>query len=292
MAQPSGIVTRSRPVYSHGREFELSRIQFDEVKALVKSHTGIHLTDHKKELVYGRLARRLRMLGLNDFGRYLAMLKRPGSEELENFVNAITTNLTSFFREPHHFEYLANHFVPELIARDREARCVRIWSAGCSTGEEVYSLAMTLTEALAHHPGWTYRLDASDLDSDVLETASDGVYSASRVEGLSTARLHRFFLRGKGKQAGKVRIRRGFREHISFQQVNLMQQWPYDGPFDAIFCRNVVIYFDKPTQRALFDRFATMLPMGGLLFVGHSESLYRVTDRFRLIGKTIYERIS
>jgi len=170
---------------------------------------------------------------------------------------------------------------------DRRLRC---WSAGCSTGEEPYSIAMVLRETLPEQ-GWDTRILATDLDSDVVAKAQRGVYAQERVNGISPERLRRWFLRGKGNNDGMVQVRPPLRELIAFRQLNLMHEWPISGPLDFIFCRNVVIYFDKPTQKVLFDRYAELLPVGGHLFIGHSESLFKVSDRFKLIGKTIYRKV-
>jgi chemotaxis protein methyltransferase CheR len=210
--------------------------------------------------------------------------------EKEAFINAITTNTTSFFRESHHFEYLADKLLPGLTKQQARPR-LRIWSAGCSAGQEPYCIAMTLQEemsAAASCPD--VKILATDLDSNVLKTARRGIYPLEQVQNLPKERLRRWFSRGKGAQANKVRLASALREMISFNQLNLMHTWPMRGPFDIIFCRNVVIYFDKPTQKRLFDRYADMLTPGGHLFVGHSETLNQVSDRFDLIGNTIYRK--
>ncbi len=272
------------------REFAFSEQNFQNLRQIVHDHTGIFLTEAKRELVYSRLSRRLRKLNLPSFDAYCELLKKENSTELTDFINAITTNLTSFFREAHHFEYLANTVLPGLMERRRQTPRIRIWSAGCSTGEEPYTIAITLKEAMPRIEDWDVRILATDLDSNVLAHAESGIYSQERIEGLSRERITRWFKKGTGNNAGKVRVASELRDLITFRQLNLMHEWPMKGPFDIIFCRNVVIYFDKDTQRALFDRYANLLDPEGYLFVGHSESLFKVTDRFQLIGKTVYER--
>lgn len=272
-------------------EFEFSDQDFQRIRQIINEVAGISLADSKRELVYSRLSRRLRHLGLRRFEEYCRLLETGGdSAELGEFVNALTTNLTAFFREPHHFEFLAEDLLPALT-RERAFgnRRFRIWSAGCSTGEEPYSIAMVLRELLPA-VGWDVKILATDLDSNVLATAERGVYEWDRVKGLSETRLRRWFLRGRGAQEGRVQVVPALREMITFRRLNLMEEWPMRGVFDIVFCRNVVIYFDKPTQRVLFERFADILVEQGHLFVGHSESLFKVTERFAPLGKTIYRR--
>ncbi len=270
--------------------FVFTDADFDRIRRLIKEQTGIHLSDAKRSLVYSRLGRRLRALGLTDFASYYALVERD-AEELGRCINAITTNLTAFFREPHHFEFLADRVLPELKQRHAHDRRIRIWSAGCSTGEEPYSIAMVVREVMGTAPGWDIKILATDLDSDVVAKAASGIYELERVAGMDETRKRRWLRRGRGANAGRVRIAPEVRELITFRQLNLMHPWPMRGPFDVIFCRNVVIYFDKETQRRLFDRYADIMAPEGYLFIGHSESLHRVSDRFEHLGKTIYRRI-
>lgn len=272
------------------REFSFSDKDFAYLRNLVATHTGISLSDAKRDLVYGRLSRRLRQLGLLRFDEYCRLLDEGDGNELDNFVNAITTNLTSFFREPHHFEYMTGTAVPKLAAA-RQQRRLRIWSAGCSTGEEPYTLALALKEVMPSLDGWDVRILATDLDTNVVNTAKQGIYREERIEGLSRSRKQRWFKSGRGEYNGWVRVSRDLQDMITFKPLNLMNEWPMLGPFDIIFCRNVVIYFDKETQRKLFTRYADMLAEDGYLFIGHSETLYKVSDRFELIGKTIYRKL-
>ncbi|MDO6460907.1 protein-glutamate O-methyltransferase CheR [Granulosicoccaceae sp. 1_MG-2023] len=269
--------------------YKFTDLHFDKLRMLVAETTGISLSDHKRDLLYGRLTRRLRALGLQDFDQYIALLADRPDDELQNFINAVTTNLTSFFRENHHFEFLANELFPQLEKQGR-ARGMRIWSAGCSTGEEAYSIAMTVREYFADAGAMDIKILASDLDTSVVQTAANGIYDQSRIEGMPPERVKRWFQRGSGSNAGKVRVRRELAELITFRQLNLMQAWPMQSMFDVVFCRNVVIYFDKPTQSRLFNNFASVIKPGGHLIIGHSETLHKVCDRFELIGKTIYRK--
>lgn len=273
------------------QDFVLTQPEFERLRELVREHTGIALSDAKRQLVYGRLARRLRALKMDSFGDYIELIEGGDPVELEEFVNAVTTNLTSFFREPHHFDYLAREALPAMVARAAGTNRMRIWCCAASTGEEAYSIAMVLREAENILRGWDVKLLATDLDSNVLATGAAGIYAAERFQGMDPKRLARFFEKGGGAHAGKLRAREELRNLITFRQLNLMHEWPLRGPFDAIFCRNVVIYFDKATQRTLFERMATLQRPGDLLFLGHSESLYRVSDRYELIGRTIYRRL-
>lgn len=267
---------------------ELSDAEFNKIRAVIRDITGISMGESKRQLVYRRLMGRLKALSIPTFDGYLEFLESGDKSEIELFTNAVTTNLTSFFREAHHFEYLAGTIIPEIVAAKRSDSRLRIWSAGCSTGEEPYSIAMTLRESLREIASWDAKILCTDLDSDVVATATAGVYPESRIEKVSAERLRRWFQ----KCSGEVRIRDELRENITFKQLNLMHDWPMRGKFDVIFCRNVVIYFDKPTQRVLIDRFANILKDGGYLIIGHSESLFKVSDRFTLLGKTIYKKKS
>lgn len=270
------------------RDFEFTDRDFNFIRKLVMEKTGIVLSDIKRDMVYGRLSRRIRALGLKKFAEYCEMLKTEDESELVEFTNAITTNLTSFFRENHHFEQLANTLLPKIMAEKSERR-IRIWSAGCSTGEEPYSIAMTVKESIPESHGWDVKILATDLDTNVVEHGRRGIYHIDRVTGIPKHRLSRWFRKGKGNKGDMVKVSDELQSMISFKQLNLMHQWPMKGPFDVIFCRNVVIYFDKPTQKQLFDRYSDLLSRTGYLFLGHSESMFKVSDRFNLIGKTIYQ---
>jgi chemotaxis protein methyltransferase CheR len=272
------------------REFAFGNEDFEALRKLVKDLTGINLSDQKRELVYGRLARRLRTLGLRTFAEYRDLLSSDGGREISELCNAITTNLTAFFREGHHFDYLREQVLKPLAAQSAATRRVRIWSAGCSTGEEAYSLAMTVIEALPDLPRWDVKILATDLDSDVLERAQRGVYAADRVRALGPQRLSRFFVERRAREGLCYEVAPELTALITFKQLNLMHHLPMKGPLDAIFCRNVVIYFDKDTQRELFARVAYLQRPGNLLFLGHSESLFKVSESYTPIGKTVYRR--
>ena len=266
------------------REFEFTAADFERVRKLIYQHAGISLAPIKQDMVYSRLARRLRALNLTSFGDYLNALERnQDASEWERFVNALTTNLTSFFREPHHFPIFADHLRKLETAR----RPIRIWCSAASTGEEPYSIAMTVMEALGSIS--QVSIVATDIDTNVLATAQKGVYPIDRVEKMSPERLRRFFLKGTGAQEGLVCIRPEIRKMIDFQRLNLLEpSWSVKGPLDVMFCRNVMIYFDKPTQHKILSRFAPMLQPDGLLFAGHSESFLHAAELFKSLGRTVY----
>lgn len=272
------------------REFQFTDRDFAFLCKVAYEHTGITLGACKRQMLYGRLARRIRQLGLASFRDYCARIENDPGSELSELVNAITTNLTSFFRENHHFEHLAKTALPDILERNAHTRRLRIWSAGCSTGEEPYSIAMTLAES-AQLGGWDARILATDIDTNVVAKASAGVYADERIQGIEAQRLRRWFQRGGGSNAGKARVVVQLRDMVSFRQLNLLGAWPMQRPFDVIFCRNVVIYFDKATQRRLFARYADMLAPGGYLYIGHSETLFKISERFRLLGGTIYQKV-
>ncbi len=270
------------------RQFELTDADFAFLRRLVRDHTGIALSESKRELVYGRIGRRLRKLQLTSFREYCELLRQRPEEELEHFVNAVTTNLTAFFREPHHFEHLSHEALPHVLASAQRRR-LRIWSAGCSTGEEAYSIAMVLREhAELRH--WDVRVLATDVDSAVIATARDGVYARERI-GVSEERAERW-LRAVPGRPEMLRVCSEVASLVTFRQLNLMGPWPMHGPFDVIFCRNVVIYFDKATRRELFERLAHLQQGGAYLYIGHSESLLRISERYELIGRTVWRRVA
>lgn len=260
----------------------LSDTHFRRISELIYQRAGIVLADHKREMVYNRLVRRLRILGLNDFTSYMALLENDSnSPEWQAFINALTTNLTAFFREAHHFPILAEH------ARSRP-NSYSVWSTAASTGEEPYSIAMTLSEALGPRMA-SCRIQASDIDTQVLEKATAGVYRLEELRTLSPQQLQKFFLKGTGPHSGLVRVRPELAQMVAFQQLNLLaNQWQLNGPFDAIFCRNVMIYFDKETQEKILRRFVPLLKPGGLMFAGHSENFSQISREFYLRGQTVY----
>jgi chemotaxis protein methyltransferase CheR len=276
-------VESAMPSIDAGREFDFSDRDFEQIRALIYKRAGISLSEAKRDMVYSRLARRLRALGLQRFSEYLRVLQdSDDGEEWEAFTNSLTTNLTSFFREPHHFPILAEHML-----RGR-GRPMRIWCCASSTGEEPYSLAITAIEATGSFDP-PISIVASDIDTNVLQQAEGGMYSMERLEKMSSERLRRFFLKGSGSRTGYAMVRPEVRRLVSFERVNLLEaRWPVNGPLDAIFCRNVMIYFDKQTQAGILRRFAPLMRSDALLFVGHSESLLHVADTFELLGRTVY----
>lgn len=273
------------------REFEFTDADFNSLRRLVREIAGISLADCKRELVYSRLARRLRHLGLNSFRAYRELLaSAEGRGELREFTNAVTTNLTAFFRESHHFDYLREALLLRRAADPRASRRIRIWCSAVSTGEEAYSVAMTIADALPDWQRWDIRILGTDLDTNVLRTAEAGAYGTDRVRHLPRALIERHFMsQGKGEQLRHV-VRPELARMVSFRPLNLTHPLPMKGPLDAIFCRNVIIYFDKETQRDLFTRLAPLQRPGDLLFLGHSEGLFRVSTAWTLIGRTIYQR--
>ena len=271
------------------REFALTERDFRAIVVRVRQATGIVLGDNKRDLVYGRLGRRLRVLGCRSFAEYLAILDGPDAElEHEALVNAITTNLTGFFREAHHFNALSKEVLARLVRSPLPDRRLRIWSAGCSSGEEPYSIAMTVHRTVPDLKRWDARILATDIDTDMIATSQAGRYDVAKTAPIPPE-LRRSHVRPVDEAT--VEMSDALKALIRFKPLNLLEPWPMRGLFDAIFCRNVVIYFDKETQRALFDRFADMLSPEGWLFIGHSESLFRVCDRFQHLGRTIYRKL-
>ncbi|WP_372526720.1 CheR family methyltransferase [Piscinibacter sp.] len=268
------------------QEFSFGVADFERVRQLIYQRAGISLHAGKQAMVYSRLSRRLRETGHRSFASYLQWLEQPsaanGDQEWQEFVNCLTTNLTSFFREEHHFHELARDL------KVFTARPLRIWCNAASTGEEPYSIAMTVAEATG---GAGVQIVASDIDTKVLATAARGVYAAD-ARGVSSERLRAHFLRGKGGNSGFIRVKPELAKLIEFRTHNLMDtRWSLGDPFDLVFCRNVMIYFDAPTQRRVLERIHAAMKPRGVLYVGHSENFSDAKDLFRLRGKTIYERV-
>jgi chemotaxis protein methyltransferase CheR len=269
------------------REFVFTKEDFERVCRLIYDYAGISLKSSKQDMVYSRLARRLRAKRIDNFRDYLALLENGDEVEWEEFVNSLTTNLTSFFREPHHFPLLAEHAV-----KQKQGQPLSIWCSAASTGEEPYSIAMTMVDAFDSFTP-PVSIVATDLDTNVLTTASEGVYTMESVEKLDPDLVKRFFLKGTGARSGFARVRPELRNMIVFRQLNLLSDsWPIRGPLDAIFCRNVMIYFDKETQLKILQKFAPLLKSDGLLFAGHSESFHNAAHLFQLRGKTVYELVN
>lgn len=266
------------------REFEFTEQDFQTIRAIIYQHAGIHLTEKKTDLVYSRLSRRLRFYGLKKFSDYIPMIKDSSSDEWQSFVNSLTTNLTSFFRESHHFPILSDYI------KGNRYQPISVWCSASSTGEEPYSIAMTIADTF-NSLAPKAKILATDLDTSVLTTASNGIYNRDRVKDLSNDLLRKYFLKGKGQQTDKVRVKKEIRNLIKFQQLNLLDEsWPINEQFDIMFCRNVMIYFDKQTQYKILEKFAPLLKPNGLLFVGHSESFPEATHNFKLREKTVYVR--
>ncbi len=264
------------------REFAFTQQDFDRVREMIHDHAGISLNPSKQEMVYSRLAKRLRANNLTTFSDYIALLQRGNESEWEAFINALTTNLTFFFREAHHFPLLAEH------VRQKKSP-ISLWCSACSTGEEAYSMAMTMAD-LYETLRPPVAILASDVDTMVLEKARSGIYDVAQTEKISQEKFRKYFIAEPGN---RVRIRPEIMEMVTFRQINLLdKRWPIRGPFDAIFCRNVMIYFDKNTQASILGKFAPLLRQDGLLFAGHSESFHHVPELFRLRGKTVYELAS
>ncbi|MDQ7995169.1 MAG: protein-glutamate O-methyltransferase [Luteibacter sp.] len=269
----------------------LGDADFAFLRDFVLQHCGISLGEHKRQLVQGRLLRRLRTLRLDGFSAYCDLLRRDPDGELGELASCISTNVTSFFREMHHYDLLVDELLPRWLEEKRNGGRLRIWSAGCSTGEEPYAIAMVLAEAMERMGvNIDAKILATDLSPQALEFGRKGVYPVDRLTGVSEARRKRWFLRGEGSFDGFAQVHPRLRELVTIQPLNLLHDWPMQGKFDAIFCRNVVIYFDKPTKQRLFSRYAGMLESRGYLFLGHSESMYGLSEDFDLIGRTVYRK--
>lgn len=263
------------------REYAFTRRDFDRIRKLIRELAGIHLNDNKQDMVYSRIARRIRSARMRTFQEYLDSLE-GNPAEWEQFVNSLTTNLTSFFREGYHFQILADYL------RNEKGRRVRIWCAAASTGEEPYSIAMTAMQAYGNASP-PVEIVATDIDTRALGEAEKGVYALERIKRLTPDKLA-FFHKGVGVNSGKVRVTSEVKKLVTFRKLNLLDDnWDVQGPLDVIFCRNLLIYFDRPTQRKLIERFSPLLSDDGLLFIGHSETLAQDKDLFRLRGQTVYE---
>jgi chemotaxis protein methyltransferase CheR len=270
----------SRDMDNSEREFDYTKADFEAVRRMLHQLTGIRLAESKDSMVYSRLARRIRALDLTSFQMYLEYLQRHGSET-EQFINALTTNLTSFFREPHHFEILAQYLTAHPQTKT-------IWCAASSTGEEPYSIAMVVAETFGRFDV-PVKVIASDIDSQVLQKAKAGVYEASRIAGMSQQRCQQFFYRGKGSKEGMVKVVPELQQMVQFRQLNLLDaNWDLRGPFDIIFCRNVMIYFDKSTQLTILERMVKLLPPHGLYIAGHSENFTSASHLVKPAGHTTY----
>jgi chemotaxis protein methyltransferase CheR len=284
MSAHAAIDSREEASGMQGREFAWTNADFDRVQDLIYRRAGISLHDGKHAMVYSRLSRRLRDTGYQSFKEYLSWLESTEGPEWQEFVNALTTNLTSFFREQHHFQIFAEHLKSKPASHPW-----KVWCSAASTGEEPYSIVMTALEALGSRPHFS--LMASDIDSKVLATAASGVYKAESLKGISPAQMQAYFMRGKGGNSGLVRVKPELKQLVEFLIVNLIKDdWPFRDAFDVVFCRNVMIYFDAETQRRVLERIHRVMKPGGVLFVGHAENFSDSRDLFVLKGKTAYER--
>ena len=266
------------------REYAFTQSDFERIRKLIYQHAGISLSSGKENMAYNRLARRLRINALNSFHEYLDFLERGNHDEWEAFINALTTNLTAFFREQHHFPILEKH-----VEQRKNQNKIQLWCSASSSGEEPYSMAMAMVQVFKTFAPPVHIL-ATDLDTDVLAKAQLGIYPLDKIEKIPKEKIKKFFLKGTGNYAGSAKVRPELRNMITFRQLNLLDEsWPIRGPFDAIFCRNVMIYFDKQTQYKILKKFVPLLTPDGLLFAGHSESFQHAVDLFKLREKTVYE---
>jgi chemotaxis protein methyltransferase CheR len=273
--------------------FTISEKEFNAFRKLIFKEAGISLSDAKRQLVCSRLSRRLRRHGFRSFSQYYEYLMSfdPKGEERLQMINCITTNKTDFFREMHHFDFLRDHFFPQFRKRalGEHSRRLRIWSAGCSSGEEPYSIGMTVREFFGFLTGWDVKILASDIDTEMLRLAEQGIYPAERLAGVPDELKRRHFLRGRGDWQGYLRVRAELRDLVAVRRINFAEEsWPIRTRFDVIFCRNVIIYFNRETQRKFFQRLAGYLKPDGCLMVGHSESLQWLSDLFVPMRGTIY----
>lgn len=276
-----------------GWQAPISREDFDLIREIARAHAGIVIADFKRNMVFRRVSKRLRELGLSTVSDYCAILTGPhGEREIQPLINALTTNKTDFFREAHHFEHMENIALPRKRAQTKATgqRRLRIWSAGCSSGEEPYSIAMTLADSMHDLNHWDARILATDIDTETLKTGAAGVYDIRDSKSIPAA-MRSKYVRTMAADKTRCSMSKMLRALVTFKPLNLLDPWPMAGPFDIVFCRNVVIYFSKDTQRELFDRFADLIRLGGFLYIGHSESLYRVSTRFKIAGQSIYQRV-
>ncbi len=269
-------------------EFSITTDEFHRFRTLIYDESGISLSDQKQSLLASRLSKRLRDLGAATFSEYYAKVTEdPTREEFTRMLDLISTNKTDFFREPKHFDFLRERILPEL----ESAKRIRIWSSACSSGEEPYTIAMTLYEGVRNPERWDFKILASDLSTRVLAKAAAGTYDQDRFRDVPPDVIKRHFLRGRGDHTGVFKVKPHLTSAITFRRLNLMDDhFPIKNPLDLIFCRNVMIYFDRPTQETLVNKFHHYLKPGGYLFIGHSESLQWVTHPFKSIAPTIYQK--
>jgi chemotaxis protein methyltransferase CheR len=272
-------------------EFGYDTAQFEKLRQLAKQFAGIEIDESKIDMVYSRMIRIIRSGNLTDFSGYISSLQQGNPETRKEFINAITTNLTSFFREKHHFDLLVNTALPDVMQQKRADKTIKVWSAGCSTGEEPYTIAFTLSQFFSTKPGWNYEIYASDIDSNVLNKARSGVYNLSSIEAIPSSEIARCFYKGTGGNAGLCKVKPEFKEKINFFECNLIEPIELNAVFDIIFCRNVLIYFDSANQTQILDKLMSHLVPNGYIFTGHSESFMYHYKKTKLISKTMYRKI-
>lgn len=292
--QPGASDVEASEALKGSAQLPLTDSEFNFFRDLAKMYAGIKIADYKRNMVFRRISKRLNELGMNSVSDYCRLVAGDdGPSELPKLINALTTNKTGFFREKHHFDHLAMRALPSMLkdCEARDSRRLRFWSAGCSSGQEPYSIAMTLQDSVPDLQRWDARILATDIDTDMIEHGRSGIYPADETKAIPPKARSEFAQPVAGDKTHR-RMADVIRSRIDYRQLNLLGPWPMQGPFDAIFCRNVVIYFDKPTQRVLFDRFADMLRDGCFLYVGHAESLYKVTERFCVVGQSIYRKLA
>ncbi len=273
------------------REFGYTRQNFEQIRKTAAQYSGIALNEDKFDLVYARLIKRLRTLDMKDFDEYCELLKRD-PKEITSLISALTIHVTHFFRENHHFEQLANECIPALVKAKGSNKHLRILSAGCSSGEEPYSIAIVLNEVIPDIKQWDIKITAIDINPDIIQRASQGIYNKEAQKTLSIQRLHKWFTRNTESDSEHAQVKPEIRRLVHFQVLNLSENnWDLKDTYDIIFCRNVVIYFDLALQRKIFNKFADILQPDGCLFIGYSEILYRICDRFQNIGRNVYKKI-
>ncbi|TAK73687.1 MAG: protein-glutamate O-methyltransferase CheR [Gammaproteobacteria bacterium] len=268
----------------------LSPKNFQQLAKVAHDYAGIVLDNNKQHFIYNRLFKRLHKLNLSDLDTYCALIATGDRHELDAFINAITTKVTYFFREKFHFDYLSEVILPHLIKTKKNTHKIRIWSAGCASGEEAYSIAMVVYDMLPQNQLWDVKILATDIDSDSLVIARKAVYAASTIEHLDREQKKRWFLKGSAQNEGMIAVRPEIKNLVHFKHLNLINSWPMRGTFDIIFCRNVAIYLSKETQQTLFNKFRNYLPIGAFLIIGQAETLYQSSDCYTLIKNSIYQR--
>lgn len=279
----------SEPVNNEfkGREFEFNDSDFSAIKSAIYDKSGINLTDNKKSMVYARLSKRIRQLNLNTFAEYVSFLSTSSDEKLL-LVDMLTTNVTSFFRENHHFQEVKDN-IDELRKVGQLPETLTIWSAGCSSGQEPYSIAITLNQHFGKNSG--FKIHATDISPEILGKAQRGVYDINEVKNIDQALLKKYFMKGGGQNSNRAKVKDFLKDNIQFSILNLMEPIHFDCQFDVIFCRNVIIYFDKETKVELLKKYHALLKPNGLLMLGHSENIFGVESYFKSCGKTVFRKV-